>query len=619
MQVRQHAFKIKTLIQMLAWLLLLIVLAFSFLKTKSDDHCKLTVIEGVLPLTCWENKAPIELRGDWEFQWSPLNSSSSHNEHHKIPNNIPVPTRWSDLKGYEIPPKGIGTYSVELQTPQPIQDLAMLPGRGLTDYQIELINSSGEVELLYSNRNDEGVEVIPSDPILLPTIENGDILKLIVRNRSYYSGGTDIAPTIGKVDQIIQHNNIQISVAAILLGGYTFFGLYNLVLWLGYRRDTVFFLLAMCCLTLAARVLDTEDLLPVFWHDAPVAIFAEIGWGTYFSLAFWWPLYFLIRFPTRFFKIWASLYSSTAAIGLLLVFFTPSSVFMEYGITWFRPFNIMATFVLIGMFVLYTCNREKHSLFEPMSGILVTFATCIDIYLYIIDQRPFIDTSNVAFFILIAGQSFTIARGYSASLERQESLSNDLMRLNESLEIQVQSRTEELEISNTKLLNMSLRDELTSLYNRRAFNEMLKKEVSRHSQHQQPICLLVIDIDFFKKVNDDFGHSAGDAVLISVAHALENMARKNDIVARFGGEEFVIILQGSLLKEAMIFANRVREYIKSIETSYESDVLQVSVSIGVAEYNAQLPLKDFFKQADEALYDAKNTGRDRVKGHTFDA
>jgi two-component system cell cycle response regulator len=157
-------------------------------------------------------------------------------------------------------------------------------------------------------------------------------------------------------------------------------------------------------------------------------------------------------------------------------------------------------------------------------------------------------------------------------------------------------------------------DTLTGLLNRRAFLDAMDRERARSERHVFPLSLLLLDVDHFKRVNDTRGHAAGDAVLQAVARILASVARRSDIVARWGGEEFVVALPQTGEAGARIAAERVRRAIaEAVHPMPEGDRLGVTASIGVASADAPWSTDSLVRAADEAMYAAKARGRNRVE------
>jgi diguanylate cyclase (GGDEF)-like protein/PAS domain S-box-containing protein len=164
-----------------------------------------------------------------------------------------------------------------------------------------------------------------------------------------------------------------------------------------------------------------------------------------------------------------------------------------------------------------------------------------------------------------------------------------------------------------KLRELAMQDELTGLYNRRHFLELAESEIARVRRTGAPLSVAILDIDHFKRVNDYFGHAAGDRVLRDLAGSLRETLRGSDVPARFGGEEFVVLLTDTMLEGAVAVTERLRERVGRSEVQLgHGRVARVTVSAGVAELAQGERLEGLLERADEALYRAKAEGRDRI-------
>jgi len=164
------------------------------------------------------------------------------------------------------------------------------------------------------------------------------------------------------------------------------------------------------------------------------------------------------------------------------------------------------------------------------------------------------------------------------------------------------------------LYTSAMRDGLTGAFNKRFLLERLEEEFAHASRHQRPLALLVLDIDKFKRVNDTYGHAAGDQVLVTISELIHASLRTEDIFARYGGEEFVILMRETELKTATNVAERIRTCIAAEQTDFEGTPIRVTVSIGVT---AMPPVRvgstmELFVRADRLLYQAKQTGRNKT-------
>ena len=165
-----------------------------------------------------------------------------------------------------------------------------------------------------------------------------------------------------------------------------------------------------------------------------------------------------------------------------------------------------------------------------------------------------------------------------------------------------------------KLQALSVRDDLTGLFNRRYMEETLQREFIQSQRSKRPIGIVILDVDFFKQFNDTYGHKAGDIVLVELAALLTNTIRKGDVVCRYGGEEFLIILPGISASTTIERAETVRARVeRELRIIYNDDWLPITISLGAAAFpdHGRTP-EDVLKAADDALYKAKEDGRNRV-------
>jgi diguanylate cyclase (GGDEF)-like protein len=158
-------------------------------------------------------------------------------------------------------------------------------------------------------------------------------------------------------------------------------------------------------------------------------------------------------------------------------------------------------------------------------------------------------------------------------------------------------------------------DALTGLHNRGWMNDVFAREIQRSEREELSLCLMMLDIDYFKQYNDKYGHLAGDRVLMSVGEAAYAPLRTNDLFARYGGEEFSVLLPETKMEQALIVAERLRQRISDTDPGILDGVQlpKVTVSIGIAEYRPGYTLETLVAAADVAMYQAKNNGRNCVK------
>ena len=169
------------------------------------------------------------------------------------------------------------------------------------------------------------------------------------------------------------------------------------------------------------------------------------------------------------------------------------------------------------------------------------------------------------------------------------------------------------------LQHESLTDVLTGLPNRRHFNDILKKAMTVSQRHQRPLCVAYFDLDYFKKINDTYGHDAGDMVLKEVCKALQSNLRNDDSIGRMGGEEFCICMPDTSLEEAKIPIERYRMVIESLQLVYKNTPIYVTASFGLTQFKPfKHDIASLLAHSDHALYESKSHGRNRVTALSYD-
>ena len=163
---------------------------------------------------------------------------------------------------------------------------------------------------------------------------------------------------------------------------------------------------------------------------------------------------------------------------------------------------------------------------------------------------------------------------------------------------------------NLLLKNLSQIDTLSGLYNRRFMNKKIEEEISKYKRYKIPFSVLLIDVDFFKKINDTYGHDKGDFVIKRISNLLKQNIRDSDICARWGGEEFLILVPNNNLDGALILANNLKELIEKNNFEIKENV---TISIGVSTFDENSSQEKLLKSADIALYKAKENGRNRTE------
>ncbi len=226
---------------------------------------------------------------------------------------------------------------------------------------------------------------------------------------------------------------------------------------------------------------------------------------------------------------------------------------------------------------------------------------CALLYLFILTALAAASNLMTTRMVRLRFSNERLLKELSSSHTELEKVNTDLKKNNSALQKALQ-----------KISTMATIDELTGCHNRRFLMEFLAQEKARADRTLVSFSVAIIDLDYFKRINDSYGHIAGDAVLKQVVDVIRQHVRATDCFARFGGEEFAAVYTATELEEAQQSAERLRQELSVTPIACDSFSIYTSVSIGIAEYRYAESIADLLRRADQALYIAKSSGRDRV-------
>ncbi len=434
-----------------------------------------------------------------------------------------------------------------------------------------------------------------------------------------YSTGYQILPT----GLAIKTRTVQDSFAWLQMSVYFFFGLLQVYLFFRQREIYVvyFFLFLFSC---AFYSFSYSNL--AFDLISDTAIINRMMFGVNFV----WPA--LVGLT-----IWSYLYPEKL-LSTGLKWIVGSNLIFTVCV-WLVPYawaeTMMSVFLLVttacAVYLLMMIIKAARDNIRDAKKILVSSCfifvviiwTVLDIFIF----RTGVDLIGWApFFLTVAFALIFIGRLWETTIELVES-NRQITHMKDTMENQVIFRTRELQDANAilqerlheinalqeDLRQMALRDALTGLYNRRFLDETLDREFAL-VKRKHLISLVMLDIDHFKILNDTFGHKAGDQVLKELSSFLISYFRQSDLLFRFGGEEFLIILPETRIADAFSRAKQLCMIIEQMVVHFEGQSIKITVSAGIAEMSSSDDTPDLaLKRADVALYTAKNNGRNRVE------
>lgn len=414
--------------------------------------------------------------------------------------------------------------------------------------------------------------------------------------------------------------------SGIYFGAVTIMIIFNLFIWVTVKDKSYFYYLVYIICSASFQCTLAGLSFQYIWPDSPlfnqygIIIAANL---TAISAAIFMQKFLGINYSTtKYDQIW---------INILIGCFTLialSSAVVSYHFALQMLFLGAALMVLTGFYVgvKYWLKGVRSARFFALAW----FSYLFFVILYLLDSKQLINSSILSEYYLAIGSlvelcllSVAFADKLNSEKELRVKAQNELLdsqiKMNLDLDTLVKHRTIELEEANIQLKALSVTDGLTQLKNRYYFDLAFIKEFKRAAREGWPFSVIMIDIDYFKRINDEYGHLFGDYCLVKSAELIQSIVhRPSDTVARYGGEEIAVLLPNTTLDGAIKLAEKIREHFRETEFT-NSDISQfLTVSLGVSSCNPKPKHQDkalqLLETADQCLYKAKENGRDQVIG-----
>ena len=568
-----------------------------------------TLDKGVIDLRCWDTSSDVVLSGDWYIEYQALEEDITFKGY------VNVPGHWREFDK-PLPFLGKGIYRLKILLSQPTEGLALQLTQAHMARKVILVDERGTQRIIFDSGNTNKPErslIKMRMPILhLPKLGRITTLLIHVNNSESIHGGIEIAPSLGssieliRKDQVLKHSTI--AITTILAA---FFAI-NLYLWWVRERSFAVLSIAAMALLISLRQMAISGILYEYFPALSSSFNSAVGWGTFFFGVIIGCYYFKATFP-HLIPRWLTLFLYAVSLfGVALYIFQPLYIVQSYG-AYYRPVVLVAILIYAGYLISGLRESSNELRVTVFSGTIFLLGFIADIfYFQVFEYYPTISITAIGMLIFVGTQTLVISKRYWQSIQQTAKLATELKVLNANLEEKVEERTKELAQKNEQLRTMSRTDPLTGLANRRAFDTVMRKEVRRGERNKKPLVLGMMDIDYFKSVNDDYGHDAGDIILKQIATILLDGLRAHDFSARWGGEEFCILLPETEAEEAMNVAERIRLMIENYDWMIGDKKLNITASFGLAQWQPGQNASVVFKEADKALYEAKEKGRNQV-------
>ncbi|MFW6016762.1 MAG: diguanylate cyclase [bacterium] len=550
------------------------------------------------------SKEVISLDGEWEFYWQELLEPDDFHNSQKISSIVEVPAAWNayHIDGETINSMGYATYRIIIEFDKNPKIKGLKIPRVFTSYKMwvngELIASAGNIANSHENAS-------PRYQPQLAFFQPEEYTEIIVQvsNFSHRSGGILESIILGSEENILNLRTKALAYDLFLFGALLIMGIYHLIIYIYRKKEHSILYFAIFCLLVSIRTIIVGEIF--FIH-----LFPEFNWElahniqtlSYYLGVLFLFMFFKSLYPNAISDISVKLITIIVSLFTLLVLLTPARIFTYFN-PLFQIFNIITIIYLF--FSLFNVlkfkvikEKDTSSLFIIIGVIILIISIVHDMFFLSILMsdygflRSFIKTGNlssIGLLVFILANSLALSINYSRAFQRNE-----------------------------ELITISRTDSLTNLWNRRYFEDVLKKEWELALNSQSSLSLLFMDVDNFKAYNDFYGHKAGDKCLSKISQCLKQSIRKTgDIVARIGGEEFVILLPETDITQALKKAENIRKNIEDLSIPAAENIAEdfVTISIGAASIipDEKTTPADLILAADKAMYLAKQSGKNIVK------
>ena len=514
---------------------------------------------------------------------------------------------------------GFGTYHIKVKLPQDKHDLAIQIPQIESAYRLyindDFVASGGTV----SESKSTAKPGYNARVVLVP--KEHDSFTLTLQVSSYHTawGGLWSPIVIGNVNDMFATQRDLVALSMFIIGVLTItaaFYLIQLYLRPGEKIPLVF---ASLCLLLFLREFTYEHMLFVLqFLGVSFAGSLKMNYLTFY-LGVPTALYFMqLCFPRTFKMKITGVFYVISAVYSLFVLLSPTE-FIGNSLFSYQMFCFAIAPYIMYCLIVASINKLPAAKMMLLGSLILLIFGFNDI-LFVLDlvsTGQFFSLGIVGFIIC---QAYVINNLFNSIRNRNEALSAqlqqqniELLELGAKLETKVEQRTQELEKANSELQTLADFDKLTGALNRHGLQKYLQTAFERLRRSGEPSSIVLFDFDYFKNINDSYGHDNGDKVLISAVTLVKDVIREQDKIARWGGEEFLVLLPDTEIQGALAIAEKLRLAVAEQLSDTIAPEVPVTITAGVAQFQQDEIFEILFKRADNALYKGKRMGRNCIQ------
>lgn len=562
----------------------------------------------------FSQRETLALEGQWSFFWQQLLEPEQVKTSPKTASFIKGSGGWQSAN-YEV--IGFATYHLDVVLPQPASNLAIRIPQVESAYNIyinsELMASGGVV----TNTESAATPGYNTALVRIPQGLKKFAITLQVSNYHSSWGGLWSPVILGDADSLHTITRDEVALSMFILGALLITAIHSLIQFFLRPSDNIPLVFGCICLLLFLREFTVAHMS--FALSGFAGGFVLITKLNFFSFYASIPValyFFHLCYPQVFHaKMCTVVYSICGAFAAFILFFPT------------RYFGVSATIfqVIAVMVMLYILQRMWVALSKKQTGAGVMLIGSLVAFVFALNDMLNMNSliSTGRFFSLgiigfITCQSIVTISRFDNFINKNAALTDklkernaDLELMSELLETKVEQRTRQLKLANKELKALANNDPLTNVFNRHGLQQYIQGAFERNRRSQEPFSILLIDYDHFKQINDNYGHDVGDIVLLTGADIIKGSIREQDKLARWGGEEFLILLPDTTLEGALAIGHKLKDAINAKPIGQPIGV-KVSVTGGVAQVNQQDSFETLFKRADDALYQGKQQGRNQI-------